>query len=208
MKTKKEAVLLFAAVLLTRVPASAQTNTPVARVELRDLAAFCSPRVHPDTIEAITRQESAFYPYALSINYPQSEANRLGYKSGFYQLSRQPKDRKEAEQWTRWFLQHGQSVSIGLMQVSSEQASRLGIEDPLLLFDPCINIAAGAVVLQDAYRGESATIHGLAHAFRLYNAGPLNAGKANSYAEGVIAGAPAAKPSDNCSRCASSMSHH
>ena len=207
MKTKKVAVLLFAAMLLTRVPASAQTNNPVARRELRDLAVLCSPRVHPDTIEAITRQESAFYPYALSINHPQSEAHRLGYKSGFYQLSRQPKDRKEAEQWARWFLQHGQSVSIGLMQVSSEQATQLGIENPLLLFDPCINIAAGAVVLQDAYRGKSATIHGLAHAFRLYNAGPLNAGKANGYAEGVIAGAPPAKPSDTSSDCLSSISH-
>ncbi len=93
------------------------------------------------------------------------------------------------------------------MQVSSEQAIQLGIEDPLLLFDPCINIAAGAVVLQDAYRGQSATIHGLAHAFRLYNAGPLNAGKANSYAEGVIAGAPSAEESDSCSRCPSSRSH-
>jgi type IV secretion system protein VirB1 len=195
MKTGNR-LLCSAATLCCAVSfAIAQSNIRVAHSEVRALAALCAPRVHQDTIEAIIRQESGFHPYSLSINYPKGEARRFGYASGFYQLSRQPKDKEEAERWTWWFLTHGHTVSIGLMQVSSEQAAQLGIKDPIMLFDPCVNIAAGAVVLQDAYRGKNATIDGLADAFRLYNAGPLNDGIAGGYARKVIAGALSTTPS-------------
>ena len=122
----------------------AQANNPLSTAQLRRVAEHCVRKVHPDTIEAIAKQESGLFPYSLSINYPKTEAKHMGFANAEYQLSRQPRTRREAIAWTRWFLQHGHSVSIGLMQVSSEQARQLGITDLSELFDPCVNLAAGA----------------------------------------------------------------
>ncbi len=178
--------LLTPAVSLAQVPA----NHSLSRAEIRAFAASCARKVHADTIEAIAKQESGFYPFALSINYPKTEAKNMGYTHAEYQLARQPKSKHEGIAWMRWFLAHGHSVSIGLMQVSTEQAKQLGIPDPAALFDPCFNIAAGAVVLQDSYRGQAPTLAGLANAFALYNAGSLTLGRENGYASGVIQKAP------------------
>lgn len=54
------------------------------------LAQRCAPKVHPDTILAVIQQESARYQYALSINYPKTEAARQGYAQASYELARQP----------------------------------------------------------------------------------------------------------------------
>ena len=170
--------------------ARAQANRPLSRAEVRTLASSCARKVHPDTVEAISKQESAFYPFALSINYPKTEAKGMGYAHAEYQLARQPKSEREGIAWMRWFLSHGHSVSIGLMQVSTEQARQLGIKDPAALFDPCLNMAAGAVILQESYRGQSPTLNGLANAFALYNAGSQTLGRGNGYASGVIQKAP------------------
>lgn len=181
---------LAPAFLFMFASAQAQANRPLSRAQVRTLASSCARRVHPDTVEAISEQESAFYPYALSINYPKTEAKGMGYAHAEYQLARQPKSEIEGIAWMRWFLSHGHSVSIGLMQVSTEQARQLGIKDPAALFDPCLNLAAGAVILQESYRGQSPTLNGLANAFALYNSGSPTLGRANKYASGVIQKAP------------------
>ncbi len=170
--------------------AHSQSNHALSRAQVRALAASCARKVHADTIEAIAKQESAFHPYSLSINYPQSEASGMGYSHAQYVLARQPRTKREAIAWTRWFLNHGHTVSIGLMQVSSQQAAQLGIKDPVQLFEPCLNIASGAVVLQGSYRGQTKTLQGLANAFALYNAGSVRIGVENGYASGVIEKAP------------------
>ncbi len=183
-------LLFLFGLAVTPLASTAQTNTALSTTELRHIAEHCVRKVHPDTIEAIAKQESGLYPYSLSINYPKTEAKHMGFVNAEYQLSRQPRSRREAIAWTRWFLQHGHSVSIGLMQVSSEQARQLGITDLSALFDPCVNLAAGAVVLQDSYRGQQPTVQGMAHAFALYNAGSIQVGTDNGYAAGVLAKAP------------------
>jgi type IV secretion system protein VirB1 len=183
----------------------AQMNQKMQPAQVREMVPHCAPKIHPDTIEAIIRQESAFYPYALSINYPKTEATRQGHANGLYQLARQPRSRHEAITWTRWFLQNGHSVSIGLMQVNTEQASRLGIKDLASLFDPCVNLAAGAVLLQESFRGQPANLSGLSHAFAVYNSGSPIMGTENGYAAGVIAKAPPLKQSDPSS---SPLSQH
>ena len=167
-----------------------QANAPLSVPQLRDLATRCAPRVHPDTIQAITQQESSRHPFALSVNYPKTEGTRQGHPNTFYELARQPRDKAEAISWTRWFITHGHTVSIGLMQVNSEQARRLGITDLRALFEPCLNLSAGAVLLQESYRGKSHDLHGLADAFAMYNAGSITLGTQNGYAGGVIDKAP------------------
>lgn len=186
LKKGRELLVLFSFCAFT-IAAAAQTNTALTINQILQLAHTCAPRVSPNTILAVVRQESALRPYALSINYPKTEAKRQGYDDGLYELARQPKDKQEAFNWTRWFIYHHLSVSIGLMQVSSLEAHRLGITDLRLLFDPCINIAAGAVVLQDSYRGRPHNLEGMEEAFALYNAGSISLGIADGYASGVVA---------------------
>lgn len=120
-------------VALTLAPGAlslAQFNAPLTRAQVRAMASQCALKVHPDTIEAIIRQESAYHPYALSINHPATEAQRQGYPDGLYQLAQQPRTRREAIAWAKWLLRHGHTVSIGLMQVNTEVAPALGIETP------------------------------------------------------------------------------
>lgn len=76
------------------------------------------------------------------------------------------------------------------MQVSSLEAKRLGITDLRALYEPCVNIAAGAVILQESFRGRKQTLDGLKQAFALYNAGSIPLGTSNGYASGVVAKAP------------------
>ena len=170
--------------------ANAQANDALSTTQLRTLAAHCASRVHPDTIEAITRQESGLHPFALSINYPKTEAARQGHPQTFYELARQPHNKAEAINWTRWFVTHGHSVSIGLMQVNSIEAKRIGVADLRALFEPCVNLAAGAVILQESYRGKSHDLNGLSQAFAIYNAGNVALGTQNGYASGVVTKAP------------------
>ena len=99
------------------------------------------------------------YPYALSINYPAHSAHALGYKESNLFLAEQPKTREEAINWTRWLLQHGYTVSIGLMQVNIEVAPALHIQ-PATLFEPCTNLAAAARILAfTLLRGASPVHH-------------------------------------------------
>ena len=64
------------------------------------------------------------------------------------------------------------TVSIGLMLVNFELAAHLGITDLRLLFNPCINMAAGTLILQESFRGQPATLDGLARTFALLDAVP------------------------------------
>lgn len=182
--------LVVALMLAPGALSLAQLNTPLTRAQVRAMASQCALKVHPDTIEAIIRQESAYHPYALSINHPATEAQRQGYPDGLYQLAQQPRTRREAIAWAKWLLRHGHTVSIGLMQVNTEVAPALGIEDPLSLFNPCLNLSAGAAILRSAYAGQPHTLQGLANAFAIYNSGSVTVGTRNGYAAGVISKAP------------------
>lgn len=177
-------------VLSAATAVRAQANAAISVDQLRTLAAQCAPRVHPDTIQAISKRESGFRPYALSVNYPKTEGTRQGHPQTYYELARQPRNKAEAISWTRWFVTHGHTVSIGLMQVSSQEAHHLGITDLRALFEPCVNLAAGAVVLQEAYRGQTHDLNGLSQAFAIYNAGNAALGTQNGYASGVVNNAP------------------
>ena len=80
-----------------------------------------------DTLEAVALTESALHPYALSLNYPATVAAYNGLHNQEVYLTRQPATLPEAIHWTRWFHSRGYTVSIGLMQINSENAARYGV---------------------------------------------------------------------------------
>ncbi len=163
-------------------------NTKISLTSFRTLAQSCAANVPVSTLEAIARTESALYPYALSINRPHQLAHCQGWNRGTITLERQPASLEEAIAWTHWLFAQGITVSIGLLQVNSEQAALLHVM-PEQLFDPCTNLRSGAALLSATYAG-TARIHGegfaaLDSALSYYNTGSPTAGLTNGYVQQV-----------------------
>jgi len=135
-------------------------------------------------MEGIARTESALYPYALSINYPLLSARHHGY-SGKVIMRRQPKSKTEAIHWARWYLEKGYTVSVGLVQVNVEMADKFHVK-PMALFEPCVNLAAGAKILLEDYALVPHSENGMIQAFSLYNSGSMSLGISNGYASAVV----------------------
>ena len=155
------------------------------------MAGKCAPDVPLVTLRAIARAESAFRPYALSLDYPQRTAREQGLSQGGIFLARQPRDAAEARTWAHWLVQHGHSVSIGLMQISTRHARDLNLTADQL-FDPCTNLRAGAQILKAAYQ-QAAAVRGkgqdaLRHALSSYNSGSEILGFDNGYVSNVVEG--------------------
>jgi type IV secretion system protein VirB1 len=167
---------------------TANPNTKISTTSFRMLAQSCAANVPVSTLEAIARTESALYPYALSINRPHQFARRQGWNRGTITLERQPASLEEAIAWTKWLFAKGITVSIGLLQVNSEQAALLHLTTEQL-FDPCTNLHSGAALLSTTY-AETARIHGegfaaLDFALSYYNTGSPTAGLTNGYVQQV-----------------------
>jgi type IV secretion system protein VirB1 len=161
--------------------------------EFNTLARRCAPDIPLVTLRAIAHAESAFFPYALSLNYPKRTAREYGLKDGEISLQRQPHTLQEAQAWSRYLLGTGHSVSIGLFQINSEHAGELGLS-PLQLFDPCTNINAGGRLLTAYYR-QAASVLGegqeaLHFALSGYNSGTPVVGFRNGYVGSVVNRAP------------------
>jgi len=167
-------------------------NTKISVTSFQTLAQSCAANVPVSTLEAIARTESAFYPYALSINRPHQLARRQGWSRGTITLARQPASREEAILWAKWLRDQGVTVSIGLLQVNSEHAALLHLA-PEDLFDPCTNLRSGAALLSATYaeivRIEGAGFAALDSALSYYNTGSPTAGLANGYVQEVKANA-------------------
>jgi type IV secretion system protein VirB1 len=131
----------------------------------------CASQVAPATMRAIVKVESASNPLAMNVN-------------GTWRLERQPRDVDEAKAWLRWLMARGHSVDVGLTQVNTANFASLGLT-PDNAFDPCRNLAAGASVLQAAYRRMRATEpdaqRALRQAVSAYNTGNAQQGFRNGY---------------------------
>jgi type IV secretion system protein VirB1 len=142
------------------------------------LYATCAPAVAPSTIAAVMQAESGFNPWAIHVN-------------GGARLTRQPADRAEAEAWATYLIERGFNADFGWMQVNSANLARLGLTVSTV-FDPCLNIAAGAAILTDAYL-QAARRFGadqpaaLLAALSIYNTGSPARGVANGYVRRVQA---------------------
>src|SRR6266545_2060163 len=195
--TDKMVALIVWLVVCLRGAGVAQTvrkekpNAPIGPSEFKALAQQCAPDVPVITLRAIARAESAFRPYALSLNYPKRTAREQGLNCGGMFLSRQPRTLEEARAWTRYLLDRGRSVSIGLLQINSEQAANLSLT-PDQLFDPCTNVMAGARLLS-MYYVQAASVLGegqeaLRYALSGYNSGLPLVGFRNGYVGSVLSG--------------------
>jgi type IV secretion system protein VirB1 len=171
---------------------SAKPNAKIPIASFQALANSCAAVVPVSTLEAIARTESALHPYALSVNRPHQLTRRQGWTRGTITLQRQPVSLDEAVAWTKWLLDQGITVSIGLLQVNSEQAVLLHVS-PDQLFDPCTNLRAGAALLSATY-ADTVRVHGegfaaLISALSYYNTGSPTAGLSNGYAQQVLTNA-------------------
>lgn len=179
---------ILAFMLFTPLLTHGQLNNKLTALEFASLSYACAPTVPNDTLAAISRTESAFHPFALSINYPQTSARRAGFANGSMLLARQPRTLTEAMSWASWFQRHGYTVSVGLMQINTQTATLYGVS-LRQLFDPCLNVKAGAKIITDYYhhthRNGSSTSEALLNAISAYNSGNTNTGYENGYVTGV-----------------------
>jgi type IV secretion system protein VirB1 len=191
--------VLLSATAVCLAQTAATDNRRLGAKEFRALAQRCAPEIPLITLRAIARAESAFRPYALSLNYPKRTAREHGLQDGEILLARQPRSLAEARAWMRYLFAHGRSVSIGLFQINSEHAARLGVT-PDELFDPCTNVKAGARLLKAYYRQAAAVVgegqQALQYALSGYNSGLPLVGFKNGYVDAVLAGELSATPHD------------
>jgi type IV secretion system protein VirB1 len=168
-----------AIILLAQAALMGQRLTPA---EFAALTKRCIPGFPLNTVHAIARVESAFYPLALSVNYPDHAG---------VQLARQPANLREALAWTQWLHARGYTVSIGLMQVNSEHLKTLRLTAEQA-FDPCLNLQAVWLIFSSHYERAAKTFGSSSPAafhaaLSGYNSGSLTAGYTNGYVEKVLA---------------------
>ena len=184
-------ILGFCATAMAQTARKDVPNAPLAPSEFNALAQRCAADVPAITLRAIARAESAFRPYALSLNYPKRTAAEQGLHGGGMFLARQPRTLDEARAWTRYLVNRGKTVSIGLLQINSEHAANFGLTWDQL-FDPCTNMRIGAHLLRAYYRQAAAVLgdgqQALQFALSGYNSGFPLVGFTNGYVDSVVQG--------------------
>src|SRR5260370_40809775 len=91
------AISLSSVALCAAQGASTQgLNTKVSSEDFRTMARKCAPDDPLVTLRAIPRADSAFHPYALSLDYHLRTAREQGLSQGGNYLARQPKDAADA----------------------------------------------------------------------------------------------------------------
>jgi type IV secretion system protein VirB1 len=164
------------------LPLGAQQLTPQ---QFRALGRTCLPESDRRTVTALVRTESNFNPYALSLNRPESLAQRAGWPPGRLYLKRQPHTTAEARRWAEELEQQGMTLSVGLMQVNREHGESL-----TALLDPCRNLQIGWRVFAAAYAQAAQQLGAgqpaLRRAISLYNSGSPRTGFRNGYVSRVL----------------------
>lgn len=172
---------------------AADATRPLSATEFRDLAKQCLPDAPFSTLRALAKVESANYPLAISINYPDKASTALGLEDGTIEVSRQPTSLREAVQWAKWFYARGLTVSVGLMQINTEHLPQMGLTLEQA-FEPCTNLRAGWTILNTKYRAAAAVLGkgqlALHAAISAYNSGSLTGGFSNGYVEKVLGSTP------------------
>jgi type IV secretion system protein VirB1 len=167
---------------------SAQSHAQTAN--LRRLRDRCAPTAPFATLSAIINAESSGNSIALQIDFPNKLLRQWQLPPGALRLMRQPRNTKEALQWIGYLNAWHVSVDVGLMQVSTDEATRRHIPAAALL-DPCTNVRTGWAILSDDYQLEVRTSGpgqaALQHALSRYNTGDTNRGIDNGYLARVMA---------------------
>ena len=155
-------------------------------IQLRDR---CVPTAPLYTLAAIISAESSGNPNAIQIDFPNATLRRWRLPAGTLRLQRQPKNAEEAGEWIAYLIEHHIPVDVGLMQVSTDEATRRHLS-PAVLLDPCTNIRTGWSILEDDYKIEVNHFGpgqvALQHALSQYNTGDTNRGIENRYLARVM----------------------
>jgi len=150
----------------------------IAAVALAAEIARCAPQAPPRTVAAIVHVESAGDPLAIGDN-----TRRASYH---------PATRAAAMRLAHRLLIEGHSLDLGIAQINNANLSRLGLTLENV-FDPCVNLAAGARILGENYvlaaRRYGAGSEALRHAIGMYNTGELTGGIAYARRVSIAAGA-------------------
>ena len=143
----------------------------------------CAPQVAVPTMMALVMSESGFDPFAIGDN-----------STG---RSHHPRDAASAEALAATLLAAGHSIDMGLTQINSRTAPRLGLSlrDA---FIPCRNIAAAGRLMATNYRRVAPTSptiqHAIARTLSTYNTGNAWRGFGNGYVGRVYRAAAIVAP--------------
>ena len=153
---------------------------------LPSLAKACAPNADYRSLQAIVMTESSGRPWAISINRPEHSARERRLNGRLF-LDRQPTSKVQAERWAKRMLADHYTLSIGLMQVSTE--SGYSVEE---LLDPCRNLQIGWKIFCDKYREAWKRLpenRAIWAAISMYNSGDSKTGLQNGYVSRVLANA-------------------
>ena len=168
---------------------SLEPNGRYSQNQMIVLFKSCAPYAALNTMLAVAATESDLHPYAISVNSPQKIASRLRLTNQAIELQRQPNSKLEAVLWMHWLLQHRISVSVGLLQVNTDNAARFRL-NPERLFDPCTNIAVAANLLAEACAAQKQAApnnpDALLRALSVYNSGTADFGFYNGYVDRIL----------------------
>jgi type IV secretion system protein VirB1 len=152
---------------------------------LATLIATCAPLVHPTTMHALIRVESAANPYAVSINRPNFHAANGNTLPTF----RQPRSALEAQRVVAALHTQGFTTSVGLAQINTEHLPRLGLNLSALL-DPCTNLQLAQSILLDCDRTTSDNTSPRLHQIlSCYNSGNATTGIKSGYTSRIASAA-------------------
>lgn len=136
------------------------------------LVARCAPGVGPVTMSALVAYESSYRALAIGDN--------TTHRSYF------PPNARAANGLAIRLLRDGDSIDVGYAQINSANFARFHLT-ARSAFEPCTNLATGAAILREAYRGAASRFGygqiALVHALSAYNSGGYFAGLA--YARSV-----------------------
>jgi type IV secretion system protein VirB1 len=166
------AVWVFALIYLT-APCLARAAA-LSRDAFAPLAAKCASDISFSALEAVAAKESRFDPLALHNNTRK--------------MTVYAKDLASAVLLARKWMNAGDSVDLGLMQIHTSNLTPLGLTVERA-FDPCASLGAGAAILRAAYDKGSTPAEreaALLIAYSRYNTGRTLDGVINGYAPDVM----------------------
>lgn len=154
--------------------------------ELEALMQRCAPEVHPTTLSAIIRTESAGKAFVISDDGPSDQpwSVRKTMLRSF-----NPASAQDAVDLVEKLTKDGHIVGIGLTQINSRNLARLGWSVTSAL-DPCTNLRYGSKILLDFYQTAFKKYQNkdkaLVAAISAYNTGDFENGVANGYVQKVV----------------------